>query len=378
MTTAVETRRPGRYPVEGVRGLHIWVKPDGRRYWIFRVQVKGQRKNFSLGSCDKVTQAEAESKAEAKRREVSDSPVAMAPPVVYASNGESITLGEAAEQYIKVWQKGKSAAGVRDTRSLVGTYLMPELGGRRLQDIRRRDIIDVLVPLMAEKPGIAGRARSFLDRVYKWAIARELVEYSPADGAIKAALPEASETEHHSSVPYRRIKGVVSDIATAGTYSLETRAGLVWLILSATRLSETAGIKWDDVDVVRKVWTTPKGSRGRKGGPDHRVPLTRQMMDILDVMGPPKSGKPIMCTRGALQGFSVRQLPGYTLHGFRTTFRTWAQDHSDNWAAGEIALSHKVGDQAAQAYARSDMLEVRRDLMQDWADYTGFDIEMLR
>jgi len=93
---------------------------------------------------------------------------------------------------------------------------------------------------------------------------------------------------------------------------------------------------------------------------------------------PPKTGEPVMGNRGAMQGYSVRQLNGYTLHGFRTTFRTWAQDHSDNWAAGEMALSHKIGDQAAQAYARSDMLDVRRDLMQDWADYTGFDIEMLR
>ena len=60
----------------------------------------------------------------------------------------------------------------------------------------------------------------------------------------------------------------------------------------------------------------------------------------------------------------------YTVHGFRSTFRDWATEvaHAPREIA-EAALAHAVGDAVERSYARSDALERRRQLMQDWAYY---------
>ena len=59
-----------------------------------------------------------------------------------------------------------------------------------------------------------------------------------------------------------------------------------------------------------------------------------------------------------------------TVHGFRTSFRTWTMEQTDApWAVGEAALAHQLGGSVEQAYARSDLFERRRVLMQQWADY---------
>jgi len=58
---------------------------------------------------------------------------------------------------------------------------------------------------------------------------------------------------------------------------------------------------------------------------------------------------------------------GYAVdvHGFRTTFRTWTQEQTEMAReVAEMALAHGVGDKTEQAYARSDLFEKRRKLME--------------
>ena len=59
-----------------------------------------------------------------------------------------------------------------------------------------------------------------------------------------------------------------------------------------------------------------------------------------------------------------------TVHGFRSSFKNWALEQTDApWAVSEAALAHVLGNSTEQAYARSDLFERRRALMQQWADY---------
>ena len=73
--------------------------------------------------------------------------------------------------------------------------------------------------------------------------------------------------------------------------------------------------------------------------------------------------------RRAMQRAGVAMSP----HGFRSTFRTWAQERGENWEAAEISLSHRVGGSVVASYARSDMLEMRRALMERYAGALGVD-----
>ena len=59
-----------------------------------------------------------------------------------------------------------------------------------------------------------------------------------------------------------------------------------------------------------------------------------------------------------------------TVHGFRSSFKNWTLEQTDApWAVSEAALAHLLGNATEQAYARSDLFERRRALMQLWADY---------
>ena len=61
-----------------------------------------------------------------------------------------------------------------------------------------------------------------------------------------------------------------------------------------------------------------------------------------------------------------------TVHGFRSSFKNWTLEQTDTpWAVSEAALAHTLGNSTEQAYARSDLFERRRTLMQQWADYVS-------
>ena len=62
-------------------------------------------------------------------------------------------------------------------------------------------------------------------------------------------------------------------------------------------------------------------------------------------------------------------------HGFRSTFRTWAQERGENWEAAEISLSHTDGSSVVASYARSDMLALRRDLVERYPSALGLGME---
>ena len=55
-------------------------------------------------------------------------------------------------------------------------------------------------------------------------------------------------------------------------------------------------------------------------------------------------------------------------HGFRTSFKGWARETDVDELLSEFALAHVEGSATVAAYARDDLLEKRRPVMQRWAD----------
>ncbi len=156
---------------------------------------------------------------------------------------------------------------------------------------------------------------------------------------------------------------------------------LEFIILTASRSGEARGARWSEFDFDEKVWTVP-GSRMKRGLP-HRVPLSPEALAVLeqvrglddDIVFPSakrdKAGKArdqsVMVFK-ALFGRMNRD--GFTTHGFRSTFRDWCSEsaHADREVA-EAALSHASGNEVERAYARSDLFERRRALMDAWGRY---------
>jgi integrase len=149
--------------------------------------------------------------------------------------------------------------------------------------------------------------------------------------------------------------------------ALSPRA-LEFTILTAARTSEVIGAKWSEFDLKAHVWTIP--AERMKAGVEHRVPLSDRAVEILgDIKREGKLVFPLsnMAMLEMLRGTAGN---GYTVHGFRSTFRDWTGEHTNlTRDIIEFALAHKLPDKVEAAYRRETAVEKRRPLMQAWARY---------
>lgn len=158
---------------------------------------------------------------------------------------------------------------------------------------------------------------------------------------------------------------------------------LEFLILTASRTNEVigdraiskAGVVWSEIDLQKRVWTVPASRM--KGGKVHRVPLTDKAISVLqsvrqgapdDLIFPGAGGE--IASNNFLTSLMKRMERPYTVHGFRSTFKDWAREftaYADE--VSELALAHVNSDATRAAYARSELLDKRRQLMNDWEQH---------
>ena len=168
-------------------------------------------------------------------------------------------------------------------------------------------------------------------------------------------------------------------IATVRTWTATTIVKLAFefLVLTAARWGEVRGALWSEIDAQAGVWTIPALRMKMKR--DHRVPLCGRAMEIVaaarkaadggsPLVFPAEDGRrlPDKRLRRVLQQHRIAAVP----HGFRSSFRDWAAEETDHpREVIEAALAHVVRNQTEAAYARSDLFERRRRLMDDWRAY---------
>ena len=149
-----------------------------------------------------------------------------------------------------------------------------------------------------------------------------------------------------------------------------------FLVLTAARWGEVRGAEWAEIDRREGVWTVP--ATRMKAKREHRVPLCRPAMEILEEARTLDDGSPLVFTDGAgrqLNGKRLRRLLrkhgiAAVPHGFRSSFRDWAAEETDHpREVIEAALAHVVQNKVEAAYRRTDLFERRRRLMNDWAGY---------
>ena len=237
-----------------------------------------------------------------------------------------------------------------------------------------------ITPIWSNRPETARRVRQRMRTIFRWAMANELIETNPAGEAIDGALPSMPKVKAHlRALPYQEVGSALRTVDASQTSSASKHC-LKFLVLTAARSGEARGATLDEIDFEGATWTIP-GSR-MKAGMEHRVPLSDQALDVLMLVRPLEDGSGL-CFPSPLRpgrilsdmtmtnilrksGFADRA----TVHGFRTSFKTWTMEQTDTpWAVGEAALAHQLGGSVEQAYARSDLFDRRRVVMQKWADY---------
>ena len=378
MLTAQQAKhvdKPGRH--HDSRGLYLNIARGGSRSWVQRITVDGRRRDIGLGPFPTVSLAQARRKAEANRAAVADG----RDPLAERRRGAMPTFAEAAkavhEANLPRWRNAKHAASWMQT---LERHAMPTLGAMRVDRIRRADVLAVLTPIWTTRPETARRVRQRIRTVLKWAQAHEHVEHNAAGEAIDGALPPQPKVKAHlRALHYLDVPGALT-VVDATRAARASKLCLRFVVLTAARPGEALSARWSDTDLDGREWRIP-GSR-MKGGAEHRVPLSGATLDVLDSAktlfdgsdyvfpSPLKPGNPLsnMTLTKVLRDSGLARRA--TVHGFRSSFRTWALEQTDApWAVAEACLAHRLGNAVEQAYVRSDLIDQRRKLMQRWADF---------
>jgi integrase len=386
--TVKRAMAPGLY-ADGA-GLYLQVTASGARSWIFRFRWHGGRRDMGLGSLDAVPLAKARQKAAEARQALADSidPIAARNAAKAAETAElakSKTFKDAANDYISArkaaWTNPKHAA---QWESTLATYAYPIIEKLAVGDIDVGHVTRILRPIWAEKPETArrlrGRIEAILDsaKAHGWRTGDNPARWRESLKSIFPAYTELSSVEHHPALPYSEIGAFVAELRKQA--GVAPRA-LEFLILTATRTSETTGARWSEIDMAKGEWRIPKErmkTRKKMKGP-HRVPLSARSLEILRDMSRGRTGEFVFPSRkrdkhlsnGAFLAVLDRMGRGdITAHGFRSTFRDWAAEQTNYPRdVAEMALAHAIGDKVEAAYRRGDLFAKRARMMADWAKH---------
>ena len=361
------------------RGLYLVVRANGSKAWVQRITIDGDRTDLGLGGYPDLPLALARKKSVELRTAVAEG----RDPRAERRQPNLPTFRDVAEQYISDnaarWKNPKEAV---NWRGCLDTYAYPVFGNTRIDRISRADVLAALKPVWTSKPSIARKLRQRVRVVFAAAMAHGHIDLNPAGEVIDAALPKTPAVKaHFRALPYQDVPDTLEKIE-ASTASLASRLCFRFLVLTAARSGEARGARWSEIDLDAPTWIIPASRM--KAGVEHRVPLSDAALEALrrakaldDNSGlvfpsPMKSGSPLsdMTLTKLLRDNGLAETA--TVHGFRTSFRTWAMECTETpWAVGEAALAHTLGNSTEQAYARSDLFERRRALMEAWCNFVA-------
>jgi len=372
-----------------------------RRSWIFRYRLAGQKtRDMGVGSLNTIGLAEARERAAGYRKLMLDGidPIAHRDAHVaqnLAAHAASMTFDQAAETYIRQHRAGwKSSIHAAQWASSLAAYVSPVIGRLVVADVQVAHVMKALNPIWQEKPETASRVRGRIEAVLGWAAANgfrkgkngeDMANPARWKGLLDQLLPapdKVRKTKHQKALPYAEVPAFMKELrAREGIAAL----ALEFTILTGVRTADTRHARWKDIDVAARLWTIPEFS---KVGGEHRVPLSGAAMAVVE------KSRAIVSTIGGAVGQSEFLFPNdrsgaalsqnsmlwildtmgrkgeATTHGFRSCFRTWAQERTNfPRELCELALGHTVGDKVERAYARGDALVKRAAIMQAWANF---------
>jgi len=374
-------------------GGNLWIYPTGNaRNWIFRFMLQGRAREMGLGAYPDVSLAQARKDA-AKYRDILkagtdplDHRDAEAAAAALQAAGVP-TFTQAAARFIRAHRRGWSnAKHARQWVATLKTYARPVIGSKPVDAITTEDVLKVLSGIWTTKTETAKRVQGRIENILDFAAARKWCDQSnPARwrGHLDMLLPKPTKVAkpvHHPAMDYQDVPGFMVELEDNGSVSA---LALRFLILTATRTSETLQATWGEVDLDARTWTIP-GTR-MKAGQTHRVPLSDAAMAVLQVL-PRVEGNPY-CFPGAragrpLSNMALLQLMrgmgygvggdrgAYVPHGFRSAFRDWSGEVSSfPRDVCEMALAHVVENKVEAAYRRGDLFAKRAAMMQAWSDW---------
>ena len=361
----------GRY-CDG-QGLYLDVRPSGSRGWIQRLTIRGRRTELGLGGFPLVSLKEAREKAFANRklaREGGD-------PLSEKRRVESTpTFADATRQVWNQLRPGwRSPQHAQLWLSSLERYAVPRIGKMPISEVTSADVIEILAPIWHDMPPTARKLRQRIRAVMEWAVAMDLRPDNPCDRIGPVLGSQGGVVRHMRALPHGQVSAAVETVRRSNARPV-VKLAFEFLVLTATRSGEVRGALWTEIDRGEGAWIIP--ARRTKAAREHRVPLCRRALEILEEARALDRGSPLVfpglrrnpiattALSELLRELKIAAVP----HGFRSSFRDWAAEDTDHpREVVEAALAHVVQNKVEAAYRRTDLFERRRRLMDDWAAY---------
>jgi integrase len=377
---------PKRYCIS--QSLYLIVMPDMQRRLAFRYTKPstGKVTEAGLGRWGDVTLDEAKDERDKLRRLVRQG----GDPVEQkrGKSAADATFASVAADYLAVAERRfRNPGSVRNVKLLLLTHAA-DLGPKPIANIGTAHIDAALRPLWLTSPDQARRAVAACLRVLKFAKAKGLTAASTADMRedMSHLLPHVNGTKRHfAALDYKDVPAFVRELRQHQVQSEALSPAVIeFILLTACRENEACGMQWREVDWEQGLWILPAARS--KTGREHQVPLcdtairllTRQRWpngqgldpDPDSYVWPGRNGDGCVTGKSVYKYLTKTMGLKITVHGFRSSFRDWAGDTTP-FARDHVeeCLGHVVGNAVERAYRRSDALEKRRKIMQEWAAF---------
>ena len=403
------SRRPVRFG-DG-NGLSLQVAPGDTKSWLFRYMLRGKAREMGLGPVGEPPEGVPLAKARALAAEAKARLRAAHDPIAERQAARQAELKAKAEAKEHTFRAAALAlveskrAGWRNPKhgaqwlATLEAYAFPEIGDLSVAEVDTAAVLRVLRPIWERVPETASRVRQRIEavldaaRVKGWYTGENPARWK---GHLAGELPQPRKVKrvaHRPALPWERMGEFMATLVERDGISA---LALRFVILTAARTGEVRGMRWRELDLGAKVWTVP-GDR-MKAGRTHRVPLSPAALAVLETVRALAKGPADLVFPGGranrpLSDMSLSEVvrrmneggePGapprwrdaegraVVPHGFRASFRMWAgETRPEGREVVEMALAHSIKDKAEAAYARSDLLEKRRPLMDAWAEQCG-------
>lgn len=388
MESLAKTSTPGK--TNDGDGLYFQISKGGAASWIFRYKLDGRSREMGLGPFPTVTLSAARQFAADQRKVLNTGadPLAARDAQREAkreaereATARRITFEDLAIQHQHAHGAGWSDKWRKGWLRKLELYAFPIIGKLSADAIQTDHVVNVLRPIWATKTRTADEVRGQIEQVLDAAKSRRLREGdNPArwrghlDNLLsKAEKKKARQRQHFPAMHWQDLPALMVKLA-----AIPKRDAIAarLLILTGARSHMVRFAQWSEFDFDKETWTLP-GER-MKMKKQFSVPLPVEAIEMLKGIARGDSSYvfPGQGKSGVIHANAVRTLlhklghTDITRHGFRSTFRDWANDCTQYPRdLCELALAHDERDQTEAAYSRSDFLEKRRTLMAEWARF---------
>ncbi|MBB4100721.1 tyrosine-type recombinase/integrase [Sphingomonas kyeonggiensis] len=372
-----------QYKLGDGHSLFLLVMPNGAKYWRFRYRFLDKQKVLAIGVWPEVSLADARAKRDSARRMIDDGVDPMVEKKrrkLRAQIDANVTFkGVAEEWFVKITREERADVTLSKVRWLL-EKVYPFLGGLPLHEIEVQEVLAVLRKVEATGHyESARRMRSVISRVFRYGIATGRAKVDVARDLRGAII--VPKTKHFAAITRPKEVGELLRNIEDSAGSAITRFALRMTPHVFVRPGELRRAEWSEFDLERAVWSIPAEKMKMRW--PHQVPLSRQVLDLLDEIRPLTGHSPYVfpalhtwkrpMSENTIT-FALRRM-GYggdqmTAHGFRAMAATLLNEMGLwNPDAIERQLAHMENNGVRRAYARGQYWEERVRMMQHWSDY---------